>query len=74
MVVRMGRHELDVRSIKFACDDRAMAEGCDRYSASALCVCGELLRGAGSTLSSATAQLEDRMYEHIREAIVPVVR
>ncbi len=70
----MGRHELDVRSIKFACDDRAMADGCGRYTASAICVCGQLLRGAGSTLSSATAQLEDRMFEHVREAIIPVTR
>ncbi len=74
MEARMGRHELDVRSIKFVCDDRAWADGCGRYTTTARCVCGELLRGAGSTLSSATAQLEDRMYEHIREAIVPVVR
>ncbi len=74
MEARMGRHELDVRSIKIACDDRAPADGCGRYSASGVCVCGQLLRGAGSTLSSATAQLEDRMYEHVREAIVPAVR
>ncbi len=63
----MGRHELDVRSFKFVCEERAQEDGCARYAASALCACGDLLRGSGSTLSSATAQLEDRLYEHIRE-------
>ncbi len=73
MEARMGRHELDVRSFKFVYDDRPLPGGRARYAATALCICGQLLSGSGSTLSSATAQLEDKLYEHIRRfaGVVP---